>query len=71
MSHVTRMKLYNLVFQMVFLIVQFINKMVIDGGGGVVDSRHSDDCNRNIGPRLKSPPAGYNFFSLILMFLLF
>ena len=35
-----------------------------------VDGRHSDDCKqRDIGPRLKSPP-GYNF-SLIFMFLLF
>jgi len=42
------------------------DKMATDGGGGVVDGRHSDDCKRDIGPRLKSQP-GYNFFSLIFV----
>ena len=43
------MKLYNLVFRMVFLIVRYINKMATDGGGGVLDGRHSDDCKHDIG----------------------
>jgi len=46
---------------MVFLIVRYINKMATDGRGGVVDGRHSDDCKRDIGPRLKSQP-GHIFF---------
>jgi len=60
------MKLYNLVFRMIFLIVRYIKKMATDGGRGVVDGRHSNDCKRNIGPRLKSQP-GYNLFSLIFV----
>jgi len=46
---------------MIFLIVRYINKMATDGGGEAVDSRHTDDCKRDIGPGLKSQP-GYNFF---------
>jgi len=42
-----------------FLIVQYINKMATDRGGGVVDGRHSVDCKRNIGPRLNSPPVSF------------
>jgi len=61
-DYVTQMKLYNLIFWMVFLIVRYINKMVTDGGGGVLDGRHSNDCKHDIGPRLKSQP-GYNFFA--------
>jgi len=57
------MKLYNLVFRMVFLIFGYIHKIAIDGGGGVVDGRHSDNCKRNIGPQLKSQ-RGYNFFTI-------
>ncbi len=38
---------------MVFLIVRYINKMLTDGGGGVVDGRH-DDCKRDIGPRISN-----------------
>jgi len=34
-----------------------INKMTTDGGSGAVDGRHSDDCKRDIGPGLKSPPV--------------
>jgi hypothetical protein len=41
------MKLYNLIFQMVFLIVRYINKMATDRGGGVADDRHSNDCKRD------------------------
>ena len=40
--------------------------MATDGGGGAVDGvdgRHSDDCKRDIGPRLKTQP-GYNFFTI-------
>jgi len=59
--YATRMNLYNLIFQMVFLIVWYINKMATDGGGGALNGRHSDDCKHDIGPRLKSQP-GYNFF---------
>ena len=55
------MNLYNLIFWMVFLIllVRYINKTATDGGGGAVDGRHSDDCKRNIGPGLKSPPVSF------------
>jgi len=45
-----------------FLNLRYINKMATDGGGGTVDSRHSDDCKRDIGPRLKSQPE-YIFFT--------
>jgi len=41
--------LYNIVFRMVFLIVGYINKMATNGGGGVVDGRHSNNCKHNIG----------------------
>jgi len=41
-----------------FLIVQFINKMATDGGGGVVDGR-SNDFKRDIGPWLKYPPVSF------------
>jgi hypothetical protein len=37
------MKLYNPLFQMVFLLYG-INKMATDGVGGVVDGRDGDDC---------------------------
>ena len=59
--YVTRMKLYNLNFWMVFsiLLVRYMNKMATDGGGGVVAGSHSDDCKRNIGPGLKSPPVSF------------
>jgi len=46
---------------MVFLIVPYINKMATDGGGGVVDGRHGDDCKRDIGPGLKSLPGNIFF----------
>jgi len=53
------MDLYNLSFWMDFLIVRYINKMATDGGGWVVDGRHSDNCKRNIGPVLKSCFANF------------
>jgi len=40
--------------------------MATDIRGGVVDGRHSDDCKRDIGPRLKSQ-LGYNLFLLIFV----
>jgi len=48
------------------ILVRYINKMATDGGGEVVDGRHSNDRKCDIGPRLKSPP-GYNNFSLIIV----
>jgi hypothetical protein len=66
------MNLYNLIVRMVFLILMYpilvrdINKMATGGGGGAVNGRHSDDCKRDFGPRLKSPP-GYKLFSLIIV----
>ena len=47
-----------------------VTKMATDGGGGAVDGRHSDNCKRNIGPWLKSPP-GYVFLCLFSCFYYF
>jgi len=51
---------------MYLILVRYINKMATDGEGGAADSRHRDDCKRDFGPQLKSPP-GYNFFLLIIV----
>ena len=59
--YATRMNLYNLIFQMVSLIVWYINKMATDGCCGAVDGRQSGDCKCDIGPGLKSQP-GYILF---------
>jgi len=47
---------------------EHINKMATDGGGRVVDGRHSDNCKHNIGPGMKSPPVSFVLYTVKMDF---